>query len=229
MITSSSSGSVAEQLADLRHQLGLLQDAEEVRKLHFKYGYYQDKCLYEEVVGLFADNCEVRFGNGLWRGRAGARRLYCEWFGSIMAGGGNGPPRGFLVDHLHLQDIIDVARDRLSAKARARVFLQVGTHSSLPVKGPAPRQFWESGIYENEYVKEDEVWKIRVLNYNLVWHASYEGGWAGATNLLPPLTRTVPEDPFGPDELLTDRPKVWPEPDVVPFHYPHPVSGLPWR
>jgi hypothetical protein len=45
---------------------------------------------------------------------------------------------------------------------------------------------------------------------------------------LTPMTKTYPEDPNGPDVLLGEPPKVWPHTRVVPFHYPHPVTGKVW-
>jgi carotenoid cleavage dioxygenase len=41
-----------------------------------------------------------------------------------------------------------------------------------------PRQWWEGGIYENRYVKEDGKWRILVLNYHPLWHGTFEEGWA---------------------------------------------------
>jgi hypothetical protein len=43
----------------LSAEVGALQDANAVRKLQHAYGYYLDKCLYDEVVDLFADDGEV--------------------------------------------------------------------------------------------------------------------------------------------------------------------------
>ena len=34
---------------------------------------------------------------------------------------------------------------------------------------------------------------------------------------------------FGPDELVADPAQLWPATAIVPFHYPHPVTGEPWR
>ena len=34
-----------------------------------------------------------------------------------------------------------------------------------------------------------------------------------------------PEDPDGPDELLADQPRLWPDTTTFPFHYRHPVTG----
>jgi len=214
------------QVASLTRQVSRLEDTNAVRALHFKYGYYIDKCLYRETVDLFAESGAVRFLNGVWKGRKGARRLYVDWFQSYFTKGFNGPIRGFLLDHLMLQDIVDVAPDGLSAKARFRAVLQGGCHESMqePIPG-LPQQFWEAGIYENLYVKEDGIWKIQLLNYNMLWQANYAEGWARSAVHLAPLTRTYPEDPHGPDELLGEVPKTWPETRVIPFHYPHPVTG----
>jgi hypothetical protein len=39
--------------------------------------------------------------------------------------------------------------------------------------------------------------------------------------------KLYPEDPLGPDALIDPQPRLWPATDVVPFHYPHPVTGKP--
>lgn len=214
----------------LARQVMRLEDAHAVKCLHYKYGYYIDKCLYDEAVALFADSGEVRFLNGLYRGRAGIRRLYCDWFRRYFTGGVNGPVRGLLLDHLLLQDIVDVAEDGLTAKGRFRCVLQGGCHESMREPIPNfPGQFWEAGIYENTYVKEADIWRIKRLHYNMLWQAGYAQGWANSGVHLTPMTRAYPDDPNGPDELLPEMPRTWPETRVVPFHYPHPVTGRPWE
>jgi hypothetical protein len=217
---------LAAEVAKLTRRVSLLEDTNAVRSLHYKYGYYIDKCLYREAVDLFAELGEVRFLNGIYKGKQGARRLYVDWFQKYFTNGFNGPIRGFLLDHLMLQDIVDVAPDGLSAKGRFRCVLQGGCHESMRDPVPNfPQQFWEAGIYENAYIKEGGVWKIKLLNYNMLWQANYVEGWAHSGVHLAPLTRTFPDDPNGPDELLPQAPETWPETRVVPFHYDHPVTG----
>jgi hypothetical protein len=193
----------------LRHQLGVLEDIQAIRTLHFKYGYYMDKCLFGEIVELFSDDAEINFLGGIFRGRAGAKRLYGG------ATGLNGPVHGMMFEHLHAQDIVDVAPDRKTAKGRFRCLLQGGVHESKKDAPPRiPSQFWEGGLYENEYVKENGVWKISVFGYNVVWQATYEQGWAHASGevlMVSPYRKTYPEDPRGPDEIRTTTPRVWPE------------------
>ena len=217
---------LSAEVAKLSRRVSLLEDSNAVKSLHYKYGYYIDKCLYREAVDLFSDSAEVHFLNGIYKGKQGARRLYIDWFQKYFTNGFNGPIRGFLLDHLMLQDIVDVAPDGLSARGRFRCVLQGGCHESIRDPIPDfPQQFWEAGIYENTYVKEAGVWKIKLLNYNMLWQANYAEGWAHSGVHLAPLTRTFPEDPNGPDELLPESPQTWPETRVVPFHYDHPVRG----
>src|SRR5271170_496578 len=104
--------SLARQVAQLSNEVGILGDVHAIRKLQHAYGYYLDKCLYDEVVDLFAEKGEVRFMGGVFKTRAGLRRLYCDRFRKNFTGGHNGPVYGFLLDHLQLQDIVDVAPDR---------------------------------------------------------------------------------------------------------------------
>jgi hypothetical protein len=213
----------------LKNHVGILEDIHAVRTLQFKYGYYIDMCLYDEAVDLFSETAELRFLNGIFKGKAGVRRLYCDWFRNMFTNGHNGPIHGFLLDHPQLQDIVDVAPDRMSAKGRFRSVMQAGQHDSKTdrIQG-FPAQCWEGGIYENEYVKEGGVWRIKLLNYNMLWQANYEEGWAHSGVHLEPLTKTYPEDPKGPDEILPEVPNTWPKTRVVPFHYPHPVTGKDW-
>jgi SnoaL-like domain len=215
-----------KRLDELTDQLGRVQDELAIRRLQHAYGYLIDKCLYEEAVNLFSDRGETYFLGGIFRGKAGVRRLYCGRLGAKFAGSKNGPTRGLLLDHLTLQDVITVAPDRLSAKGRFRCFMQGGSHESVPkIEEP----FWEGGVYENTYLKEDGVWKIGVLNYNVLFYAPYEQGWGRVKPgyAVPAFSRTYPEDPNGPDELISRPTSFWPETDVVPFHYRHPVTGQP--
>jgi hypothetical protein len=217
------------EIAELRQETCLLQDKNEIRELQFKYGYYLDKCLYDEVVDLFAEDGVATFLNGVYRSKASIRRLMCGWFRELFTQGHNGPVYGFFLDHLLLQDIITVAPDRQTAEGRFRCLMLAGTHESRPEIPGMPRACWEAGIYEHAYVRENGVWKISVYDYSLLWQADYAQGWSVGGALLPPLEKTWPEDPNGPDELLSSTPRVWPETRVVPFHYPHPVTGERWN
>ena len=145
-----------DEVAGMRHRLGVLEDVQAVRTLQFKYGYYMDKGLYDEVVGLFAAQGELHFMGGIFRGKAGLSRLYCDRLRNGFTSGNNGPVYGLLAEHLQLQDIVDIAPDRQSARGRFRAFMQGGSHVTKPaISERLPLQWWEAGVYENSYVKED--------------------------------------------------------------------------
>ena len=216
------------KVGELTQQLGILQDEQAIRKLHHIYGYYLDKCLYNEVVDLFAEDCEVQFMRGIFKGRAGARRLYIDRFGVNFTGGKNGPVFGFLLDHAQMQDVVDVSADRKTALARFRCCMQAGRHESA---GGVTRQWWEGGLYENTYVRDHGIWKIKILNYRPVFHATFEDGWAYTKpHFVPFFTEAdrYPGNPIGPD-AINPEPVLWPDTDVLPFHYRHPVTGAAWK
>ncbi|WP_321396939.1 nuclear transport factor 2 family protein [Emcibacter sp.] len=212
-----------DQVAALTKRLTVSEDEQAVRKLHHLYGYFIDKCLYNETVALFTEDCEVHFFGGIYKGHAGAARLYIERFQKNFTHGNNGPIDGFLLDHPQLQDIVDIQDDGVTALGRFRCMMQAGRHKDYG----EPRQWWEGGLYENVYKKVDGVWRIHILNYCPQWHADFETGWANTRpNYVPFLDTIYPEDPTGPDELKEDV-WLWPTHKVVPFHNIHPVTKEP--
>jgi hypothetical protein len=211
------------QVAELGRRLTVQEDEQAIRKLHHLYGYLIDQCLYREVVDLFTDDCEVRFFGGSFKGKAGTRRLYIDRFQSSFTYGNNGPVDGFLLDHPQHQDVVDVQSDGVTAFARFRCTMQAGRHQDF---GDAS-QWFEGGIYENVYKKVDGAWRIHVLAYSPQWHADFDAGWARTRpHYVPFFDKVFPDDPTGPDELITDV-WLWPTRKVVPFHNVHPVTGKP--
>src|SRR5260370_42487264 len=187
------------RLPALEHRVGELEDINAIRRLHWAYGYYIDFNRAEDVVQLFAEDGAVIFLSGEYRGHEGVRRLYGTWFQNFFTRGVNGPVHGFLLDHFQMQDIITVAPDRQTAKGRFRGLLMGGSHESREYKPDGlPLQFYEAGIYENDYVREGGVWKIKRLDYMMQWQADYDSGWAKNGAHPQPATPTHPQKPPGP-------------------------------
>ena len=69
-----------ETVEQLKNQVGVLEDTHAIRRLQHAYGYYIDKCLYDETVDLFAEDGEVCFMGGRFKGKAGVARLYIGRF-----------------------------------------------------------------------------------------------------------------------------------------------------
>ena len=103
--------------------------------------------------------------------------------------------------------IITIAPDRQTAKGRFRGMLFGGWHDDFLDAKPdfMPQQFMEAGIYENDYVRENGVWKIKRLDYKMQWQGNYEEGWAHTTSHLQPAEKLYPEDPVGPDRRSRAR------------------------
>jgi hypothetical protein len=91
------------------------------------------------------------------------------------------------------------------------------------VSGSGSGGNWGEGVYENEYVKQDGVWKIQKLHWYATFVAPYEGGWKD--------TGKEAVDAYALGKGVTpDRPssvayEPYPGVFVPPFHYPNPVSG----
>jgi hypothetical protein len=225
---------VESRMAALEARVAELEDHNAIRRLQMAYGYYIDYNRPEEVAGLFAKDGAVVFLSGEYRGHEGVMRLYGTWFQNLFAGGQRGPIKGLLLDHFQLQDVITVAPDRQTAKGRFRGILAGGWHDDVlkdKPEGP-PQQFWEAGLYENDYVREanetgELVWKIKRLNYVMQWQGDYETGWAHTVAHLQPAVECYPENPIGPDVILPDedwRP-TWPNRQEVKMSFAHPVLG----
>jgi hypothetical protein len=78
------------------------------------------------------------------------------------------------------------------------------------------------GIYENEYVKEGGVWKIRRLHLYTTFIADLEKGWSQGPRPAPGVSASLPPDQ-PPSMVYQSFPIYY----VQPFHYPNPVTGLP--
>jgi len=227
---------LVKHVQDLEHRLGLVEDINAIKKLHNAYGYYIDKCLYQQVVDLFAEDGAVIFNGAIFKGKKGVARLYIGEFQQMFTLGNNGPIKGLLLDHPQFQQIVTVADDRLTAKMRGRAVMFGGRHVLHPAEGPdreardgRPWQWFEGGIYENKYTRKsvNDPWLIELQDYHPIFQGDYHEGWAYTrAGYIPFYTTTYPENPGGPDELLPDDKKwLWPDTHVVPFHYTHPVTG----
>jgi hypothetical protein len=200
----------------LSAEVGQLEGARAVRKLQRAFGYYVDRGLWDEAADLFADDGTVEIGaDGVYVGKPRIRE-YLQRLG----GGKPGLSYGQLNEHLQLQPKVDVASDGLTAKGRWRDLAMLGQFGQSAA--------WGDGIYENDYVYEGGVWKIRALHLYINFVAPYAGGWARLTP-APADWRTAAAKAFPPDRPPTVNYRPFPEVQVPPFHYRNPVSGRPYE
>lgn len=188
-----------------------LEDIEQVKKLQRIYGYYLDNDMYDDVIDLFSDNTEsVEIADhGVFLGKEGVRKF----FNIIMGREGTPvPPELSLHLVLQLQGIVHVAKDGKTAKGRWQGWMA----GAKPLAG-VMRQIWGHGIYENEYVKEDGVWKFKKIHFNLTFQTPYEDGWVKTPVINRPKHYSIK-----PDKPSTAY-HPYPSGYIVPYHWKNPV------
>ena len=77
----------------------------------------------------------------------------------------------------------------------------------------------ELSTRQNEYVKQNGIWKIRSLHYYTSFATPYEKGWA--KEVMP--TRREVARGFEPDKPPSVQYEAFPKYFVPPFHFSHPV------
>ena len=197
------------QVDDLRLRAGRIQDANDIKRLQRAFGYYMDEALWDEVVALFADDATLEMArDGIYRGKARIREYFFA-----LGGGGQGLSEGQLNEHYQLMPVITLAEDGMSARGRWRALQLTGEYGE--------GAYWGEGPYENEYVKEDGVWKISKLQWFQTLVVPYEGGWARHED----VNRGI----YVSEQLPPDAPPShdfgwWPETFLPPFHFDNPVG-----
>ena len=196
------------RIASLEHRKTLVADVTAIERLQAAYGYYYDEGLWDDAASLFADDGTIELGlDGVYAGKARVREyLYA------LGGGRSGLRDGRLNEHLQVMPVVTLAPDGLTAKARWRAIALEGNFA-----GDA---FWGEGPYENEYVKDNGVWKIKTLHWYQALYVPYAGGWQ--TNADP--TRGKRVTTLTPDRPPSVEYKTWPDTYLPPFSFANPVA-----
>ena len=203
------SGNLETAIAEAERQIERVKDYHEIENLESAYGYYLDKNLWNDLATLMAKDGSMELAQrGVYKGYDRVRGFLLNVFGR----GGEGPVEGRLGNHLQLQPVIHVAPDGKTAKIRIRLWQQMSQ---------GDRASMGAGVYENEAVKENGVWKFSVVHTYNTFTANYKGGWVNSPGggLPGPSATYSPDGP--PTMVFAMFPKVY----LVPFHYPNPVTG----
>ena len=214
----------ASRLAELRDRIARLdadttrvEDITQIQRLQRAFGYYLDKGYFGEAADLFADDGRVQYGvDGVYVGRERIRELFTRHgHGSMTAG--PGLPFGRINMHMQLQPMITVADDGRTAKGRWREWALLGEYQVAI--------FWGDAVLENDYVKQDGVWKIGEMRFYTNFVAPYKGGWAA----LDPVdgdwkTEIGAEFPADEPSPVSYRP--FPAVYVPPYHFERDRSAI---
>lgn len=197
------------RLAALEHRLGLLEDREAIERLQNQYGFYLDNRMWREVGDLFADEgASIEIGRrGNYLGKDRVHRFLHQ----VLGQGRWGLLKDEIINHIQLQMVISVADDGRTAQARCRAIVQ---GNSPPGTGSL---LWAEGIYENEYVKEGGVWKIRRLWWVPTFYVKMAGMDQAVFRSGPPDEAFPPDMPSAPEDPALGR-------SFLAFHYRHPIT-----
>ena len=197
-----------QRWVELARRAQQLQDETDVLNLQHNYGYYFDQKMWGELANLFAGDGTLELGQrGVYAGRDRIRR-------ALDIIGGERLSSDEVNDHLQLASVVHIAPDGRTANVRG-VELSVSG-----VKGGGAQ--WEEGIFENDYVKQDRVWKIHSVHYYPRVITDYEQGWAKDAK---PAAK--PSTAFPPDRPPTEEYGIYPKMYYPRFHYTNPVTHLP--
>jgi hypothetical protein len=201
---------LGNRLDALKAETQQLEDVGAVERLQRAYAFYIDKGYWDEAADLFAAKATMEVGvDGVYVGQDHIRAMIKAYGGGHP---GPGLPFGQYNHHMHLQPVVHVSKDGRTARARWREIAMVGQYKQWAA--------WGDGVLEDEYVKEDGVWKIKTLHLYTNFLAPYQGGWAK-------LTPATAKDSWVSDAAKAhpaDRPpteayKPFPNMFTPPFHY----------
>jgi hypothetical protein len=211
------------KVAALEKELTRLKDIEAIRKLEHAYSYYLVMWMPDEIIDLFAwrDDTTLEWPEGTFFGKDGLQRF----FGRIN------PKKDpeFMHQMMHLSDVIDIAPDGKTGKGRWWGFGAMALGSAEM----GIMQAFACGIYENDFIKEDGVWKLWKIKWVPVYSATPATGW------VKPERLTKPRPPEQRPREGEQEAGSWWEPDlpskgisysypsgyILPFHFKHPVTG----
>lgn len=196
-----------ELLNRLDQQLARNEDVAAIENLQMRYGYYLATLLWDDLAALFDDNGTIEIAQrGVYVGKVAVRR-------NLNLYGQAGLDDGVLHNHMQYQPVITVAADGQSAKLRSRAFSMMGNAGK--------NGQWMGGIYENEFIKVDGVWKFRKDQQINTYFAPYDVGWKDL-KLRPAPGITASNPPDSPPSISFE---LYPKNFLPPYHYPNPVTG----
>ena len=149
----------------LQAQIERVESVRAIKRLQYAYGHYVELGLWNDFADLFATDAVTNYQTGV-RGKDAIRQLFFEKVGQ----GKLGLSEGRIYPHILFQPVITLAPSGRSAKGRWRILAMLGGYGGSAT--------WYSGVYENEYVLDDGVWKISVLHSEPKVTAAYTAaGW----------------------------------------------------
>jgi hypothetical protein len=210
------------KIRTLEDRIRTMEDIEEIKKLQRAYGYYIEHRMAEDIIDLFADRDDIamKIAGGQFIGKDKVIKYWRHGY-PVLEKSDN--PE-FLHQVMQLSGIVHVDPDGKTAKGRWYGF---GAHASPHKEGIAPG--WMDGVYENEYVKENGKWKIKVIHWCMTFHAPYGESWVLPSRRVDKRMDRPHEQAIGSGKArIGEAPAedaLYPSGFICPFHFANPISG----
>jgi hypothetical protein len=192
----------------LTERIAVMNDESLVRNLQAAYGYYANRRMWDDVADLFAaDGVYELGGNGIYAGHEGVRKAHARM-------GPAGLTDGVLNDRLQFDTVVQLAPGRREAQVRG---IELGLLGDVN----AGKGYWEISVYDNRFVKDDGLWKVREMRVFPIFRSDYGQGW-GKSRIVEHLTGALAPDRPLPAEDAVEQDRALPA-----FVAAHPVTGEP--
>ncbi|HTQ36074.1 MAG TPA: nuclear transport factor 2 family protein [Steroidobacteraceae bacterium] len=196
-------------LAQLESRVAELDDENLVRNLQAAYGYYVDRRMWDDVADLFAADAVYEVGGvGIYKGQEGVRKALARM-------GPAGLTHGVLNDRVQFDTVVSIAPGRREARVRG---LELGMLGEAD-KGEG---FWEVSIFDNRFVKEGGLWKVREMRVFPLFRSEYRKGWGRSR-----IVETAQPGALAPDRPLPAADAGGQDRIIPAFVSVHPVTGKP--
>ena len=206
------------KLAERDKEIQELKDTEEIKRLQAAYAYYLENSMGQEVIDCFSKDPGISgtFVEGTYRGPEGIKRYFSRMMEKAPS---------FLHQVRMDTPYITVAADGKTAKGR---WYGDGTVAFKPLNNQIDPMYMNV-VYEMEYIKEDGIWKIYTLAFQMLY------AFQPSKQEIPPPAPagSSPDDAADPGNMKLS-PDEWAEYDtqypsgyIYPFHFNHPVTGKP--
>lgn len=159
----------------LAQRVQQLEDLESIKKLKALYCKYCDGGWagpthdYDNIAALFTEDAVTQGTAGTTAGRENIRRLYHSY---------QATPFAF---HRVTNPIIEITGDRATGN----------WHVLVALTRPDQQAVWVAGLYDEEYVRTRDGWRITTLKFTPAFITPYELGW-GKERAMPVPHRPSP-------------------------------------
>ncbi|MBN1190243.1 MAG: nuclear transport factor 2 family protein [Dehalococcoidales bacterium] len=205
----------------LERKVRTMEDIEDIKKLQRAYGFYLEHWMAEDIIDLFAegDDTTLLVAAGEYQGKEAIRRFFRHGKEGIESRrNDNGE---FLHQVIQLSGVVHIDPEGKTARGRWYGF----GANAFPQPDGRINPGWMNGVYEVDYVKQDNIWKLKKVHWCMTFHAPWTTGFVDPSRRMDekidrPYRRNPELRPTGaPEETL------YPSGFICPFHFDNPVSG----